>query len=309
MSNRPTSRQLQGFFNAIRASINHTNVATIDIAPGNYGSGKVFPGVVGVSDPSWISATHIFYIYLDQTDALVLNNIAGFPVLCTKIARLEIVGGVIIDVIDERAEVNGLTDAYQVAFDDGGMHIATPANDVQAALQLLDAYIASGPSLAPTLKYIDLDVGGGIKNGLVKYSHLDDAPAIEFPKRPMGIGRVRYSVSVPRDWLPGTNIVFRLFWSPEDSETGNVNWRLSYRTLMSGTSADTTMTVVSIAQSTPGVTDQMIDTGENLIIPAANIDIENLLIVNFEREYSIQDTYNSTARMHLVRMEYTGKIN
>jgi hypothetical protein len=307
MSNRPTSRQFQGHFNALRASRTHLAAEAIDIAPGNYGSGKVFPGAIGLSDPSWSSATNVFYVYLDLHDTLVLDNIAGFPVLCTKIARVEIASGIIIDVIDERAEVNGIVDAYQVAFDDTGMSIATPAEDVQTAIERLDAYMAA--EILPALKYIDLDVGGGIKNGLVRYSHLDDAPAIEFPKRPTGVGRVRYSVSVPRDWSPGTDIVFKIFWSPEDAGAGNVNWRLSYRRVASGNNIDTLMTTVSITQATPAITNRMIDTGNDLIILAANIDIENLLIINFEREYSIQDTYNATVRMHLVRMEYTGKGN
>lgn len=302
MSNRPTSRQFQGHFNALRASRSHLPTETIDIALGNYGSGKIFPGAIGLSAPAWVGATNIFYVFIDRHGSLVLDEATSFPVLCTKIARVEIASGIIIDVIDERAEVNGLVDAYYIAFDDTGMQIATPAADVQEALALLDAYLAA--EIAPALKYVDLDVGGGIKNGLVKYSHLDDAPAIEFPKRPTGVGRVRYSVSVPRDWVPGTDIVFRIFWSPEDAGAGNVHWRISYRRMSIGNSVSAPMTIVSAVQATPAATNIMLDTGNDLIILASNINAEDLLIINFEREYSIQDTYSSTVRMHLVRMEY-----
>lgn len=302
MSNRPTSRQFQGHFNALRATRSHTVAETIDIAPGNYGSGKVFPGAVGLSAPSWVSATNTFYVFINRHDELVLDETFCFPLLCTKIARVVMAAGIIMDVIDERAEVNGLVDAYYVAFDDAGMQIATPAADVQAALALLDAYLAA--EMAPALKYVDLDVGGGIKNGLVKYSHLDDAPAIEFPKRPTGVGRVRYSVSVPRDWVPGTDIVFRIFWSPEDAGAGDVHWRISYRRISIGNNVSAPMTTVSVIQATPAATNIMLDTGNDLVIQASNINAEDLITINFEREYSIQDTYSSTVRMHLVRMEY-----
>jgi hypothetical protein len=307
MANRPTSRQFQGHFNALRAIQSHTTIGAIDIAPGNYGSGKVFPGAIGLSDASWASATGTFYIFIDQFESLILDNISGFPTLCTKIARVEIASGIIIDVIDERAEVNGLTDAYQIAFDDSGMQIAYPADSVQEAIRLLDAYVAANQGVQETLKYIDLDVGGGIKNGLVRYSHLDDAPAIEFPKRPEGIGRVRYSISVPKNWVKGTDIIFKVFWSPETASAGNVKWRLSYRRVASGINLDTPMTTVSIIQATPNVLNRLIDTEENLKISASSIEPEDILIINIEREYSTDDTYNATARMHLVRMEYIGK--
>jgi hypothetical protein len=307
MSNRPTSRQFQGHFNALRAIQSHSVIGAIDIAFGNYGSGKVFPGAIGLSDTSWVSATGIFYIYIDKFDNLILDDTNYFPSLCTKIARVEIAGGIVIDVIDERAEVNGLTDAYQVAFDDSSMQIAYPADNIQEAIHLLDAYLAASQDSSRTLRYIDLDVGGGIKNGLVRYSHLDDAPAIEFPKRPTGVGRIRYSISVPKNWVSDTDIVFKIFWSPETADAGNVKWRLSYRRATSGTNIDTPMTTVSIIQPTPNILNRLVDTDESLKIQASNIQLEDILIINIEREYSIDDTYNATVRMHLARIEYISK--
>jgi hypothetical protein len=304
---RPTSRQLQGHFNALRPRKSNLVAQTIDIAPGNYGVGKVFPGIADVSDPSWASSTAIFYIYIDKNESLILNDQTGFPALCTKIGRVIISSGVIIDVEDERAEVNGLLDAYQVAFDDTAMHIAFPADDLQQAIVLLDAYVSSVVSGVIREKYIDLDVGGGIKNGLVRYSHLDDAPAIEFPKRPSGVGRVRYSISVPKDWANDRDIVLKIFWSVENSGPGNVRWRLSYRRVTSGNSADMPMNVVSLSQAAPGTINKMIDTGDNLIISSSNVSLDDILILNVEREYSELDTYDSTARMHLARVEYIAR--
>lgn len=308
MTNRPTSRQFQGHFNALRATRSHTASETIDIASGNYGSGKVFPGTTGISDPSWVGATATFYVYIDQYDSLVLDDI-GFPSLCTKIARVTIAAGVIIDVIDERAEVNGLQDAYQVAFDDLGMCIATPAEDVQEAIRLLDGYICDIHGAgADITKYIDLDIGGGIRNALVRLGHLDDAPAVEFPKRPQGVGRIRYTASVPKDWANGADITVKIFWSPEDASAGSVKWQIRYKVISSNIDGvDAVMTTVSTLQAAPGVVNRLVNTGGSLVIPSTSISIGDILIINVEREYSGTDTFGATARMHLVRLEYTGR--
>jgi len=302
---RPTSRQFQGHFNALRARKSNTTAQTIDIAPGNYGSGKVFPGVTGISDPSWVGATSTFYVYIDRYDSLVLDDI-GFPSLCTKIARVIIANGIIIDVIDERAEVNGIYDAYQVAFDDIDMCIASPAESVQEAIELLDGYLCD--LAADITKFIDLDIGGGIKNALVRLGHLDDAPAVEFPKRATGIGRVRYTASVPYDWVNGTDIFVKIFWSPENASAGNVKWRISYKVITSGIdSIDTAKITVSTLQAAPGIINRLVNTGSSLYIPSNQIAPGDILIINVEREYSGTDTFDATARMHLVRLEYIGR--
>jgi hypothetical protein len=307
---RPTTEQFQGHLNALRASKSRTVNAEIDIASGNYGSGKTFPGIVAISDPSWSGATDTFLVYLDNHDNLVLNDTSSvFPTLCTKIARVTLASGVIMDMIDEREFVNGLLDAYQVAIDDFGLNIANPADDMQEAIELLDAYVwnLNLEHGVNVVKYVDLDVSDGIKNGFVRNSHLDDAPAIEFPKRQSGIGKIRYSTSIPNDWVDETDMLIRVFWSPEDSGLGNVNWRVSYRLSSSGTNIDNSMSTVSAIQSAPGVMNRLVDTGNDLLIPWSDITAGSILIISIEREYSASDTYESTTRMHLARMEYVGR--
>lgn len=308
MTNRPTSRQIQGHFNALRATRSHTSAERIDIAPGNYASGKIFPGVVATFDPAWTGATSTFYIYLDQNHDLVLDG-SEFPTLCTKIARIIIASGIIIDVIDERAEVNGLIDAYQIAFYDADLNIATPADDIQEAIELLDAYVWSmEPATAiDIIKYIDLDIGGGIRNALVKLGHLDDAPAVEFPNR-HGVGRVRYTVSVPYDWVSGTDIVIKLFWSPADANIGDVNWQIRYKVITSNLdNVSDAMTVVYTAQAAPGVVNRLVNTGDSLKVSGGSVAAGDMIVINVERDNSVVDTFNSTARIHLVRLEYTGR--
>lgn len=306
-STRPTSRQLQGHFNALRATKSHTGSETIDIAAGNYSSGKTFSGATNISHLSWVGATDTFCVYFDQYDSLVLNNTTDFPPLSTWIAKVIIVGGIIIDVIDERAVVNGAIDAYQVAIDDSDLNVAQPASNVQEAIELLDAYISS-IELIHRQKYIDLDIEGGIKNGLVTYTHVNDSPAISFNNYIVGVGRIRYSLSIPNDWVSGTDMVVKIFWSAPNSIIGNVKWRLRYRMIESGVdNVDEAMTTITYLQSTSGVSNKLINSGNNILINSNNINSGNILIINVERENAIDDTYNYEANMHLVRIEYIGK--
>lgn len=305
---KPTSRQLKGHFDALRPSKSHSASATIDIAAGTYGSFKTFGGSTGVSHPSWVGATDTFYVYLDKNDSLVLNG-TNFPDLSTRIGRVVLAAGIILDVIDDRAEVNGLIDAYQVAFDDGYSNIAF-GDSVQEALESLDAYIANELSVAINeTKFVNFGFQDGILNGRVLLTQISDSPALEFQKRASGIARVRYSIAIPSDYVTGTDVIIKAFWSPPDGTTGDIRWRIRYRLVASDLeNIDTAMTTVIFDQASPAITNRLTDTGNNLNISSGSITPGDILIFNLEREYtSASDTYASEARVHLVRMEYTGR--
>ncbi len=157
-------------------------------------------------------------------------------------------------------------------------------------------------------KYWDFDIEGGSANGLVDYSQIADSPVLEMKDKGSGIARVRYSVSVPRDYVSGTNIIIKVFWSAATSDFGDVNWNLRYRLVASDTeNIDTPFTTINYVQITPGTTNRLTDTGENLSIASGDISPNDILIINVEREYSVADTYNSTVRIHLIRMEFIGR--
>jgi len=308
---RPTSRQFKGHFDALRPSKSHTASATIDIAAGTYGNFKDFGGVTGVSDPLWVGATTTFFIYLDKDDSLILSG-SSFPDLGTRIGRVVLASGVILDVIDDRAEVNGLIDAYQIGFNDG-YSCAAFGDSVQDALAALDAYIC-GPNsplsfAQDQVRFINFGFEDGILNGRVKLTHISDSPALEFVKKGSGIGRVRYSVSVPNDYVSGTDILIKVFWSPPDAAAGDVRWRIRYRLIASDAeNIDTALTTVILDQASPGITNRLTDTGDNLAVSSGDISSGDTLVFNLEREYtSASDTYSSETRAHLVRMEYTGR--
>lgn len=309
VTSQPTSRQLKGHFNALRASKSHSAAQTIDLAAGVYGSGKFFAGASGVSAAAWVGATSTFYVYLDKDENLVLDG-TSFPDLSTRIARVVLVAGSIFDVIDERAVVNGLEDAYQVGFNDLGLTIVQ-GDDVQEALESIDAYISS---LSITtgidiVKYKDFDINGGVLNGRADFTHVSGTPAIDFPHRTSGIARARYTVSVPEDYVTGTNIVAKVFWSASDAGAGDVRFRLRYRSIMSSSEdVDTAFTVVVNIQSTTGITNRLTDTASNLSISSGDISPNDMLVLNVERDFNnAGDTYGGDVRIHLVRLEYTGR--
>lgn len=305
---RTTSRQLKGEFNALRATKTHTVAQSIDIAAGNYGSNKYFGGAYNISSSSWIGASDTFYIYLDKDDSLILDG-SSFPYLSTRIATIIISTGNIQEIIDQRAEVNGLIDGYEVRFDDTNTTVAV-GDSIQEAIESLDAYVASISSSTGSniQKYWDFDIEGASRNGFVLSGQVSDSPTLDMPDGETGIARIRYSVSVPKDYVTGTDIVIKVFWSAATASVGNVNWNLKYRLVASNSeNIDIPLTTVNFTQATPGTTNRLTDTNSNLSIAEGDINPNDILIINIEREYTIIDTYNSTIRIHLVRMEYTGR--
>ena len=305
---RTTSRQLKGEFNALRATKTHTVAQSIDIAAGNYGSNKYFGGAYNISSPSWVSASDTFYIYLDKDDSLILDG-SSFPNLSTRIATIVLVSGNIFEIIDQRAEVNGLVDGYEVRFDDSNTLVAL-GDSVQEAIESLDAYVVSlSTSTGSNIqKYWDFDIDGASRNGFVLSGQVSDSPTLDMPSGSSGIARIRYSVSVPKDYVAGTDIIIKVFWSAATATIGNVNWNLKYRLVASDSeNIDIPLTTVNFIQSTLGTTNRLTDTGTNLIIVAGDISPNDILIINIEREYTIADTYDSTVRIHLTRMEFTGR--
>ena len=67
------------------------------------------------------------------------------------------------------------------------------------------------------------------------------------------------------------------------------------------------VTTVAFNQAAPGITNRLTNTGDNLIILSAGISADDILILNVEREHTAADTYAASARVHLIRIEYTGR--
>lgn len=307
--NKPTSKQLKGHFDALRATKSHALGETIDIAAGNYGQSKFFAGATEVSDPSWIGATDTFFVYLDLDNNLVLSETAGFPKFAAKIAQVVLDSGSIVSIIDERASINGADDGYLVYFDESQTSIVAGDN-VQYALESIDGYLVNlEPRLGTTLtKFKDIGLLSGAMNCAAKVTHTNWAQAIEMTKDTV-TSRVSYNISIPEDYVVGTDIIIKLFWSTPSFEPGNVEWKINYRVLQSSVGLLNSLgTDVTYIQPAPGVDNRLTDTGSNIVIDAADIGTnKNLLIIRIDREGTVSDTFDGSVRLHLARIEYTGK--
>jgi hypothetical protein len=307
--NKPTSKQLKGHFDALRATKSHTQDNTIDIAAGNYGSGKTFVGVDEVFDPDWLGASSNFYIYLDIDGNLILNG-TDFPQICTRIAQVVLDAGEIVDIIDERSAINSPEDGYGIVFDDSNTFIVA-ANNIQDAITSLDGYVYGMVDRLATsvTKYQDLPLLSGALNGAAQVTQASYSPAINMPKRAGLKSRVMYTMSLPNDYIQGTDLKVKVFWSTPSAEVGDTGWKLEYRSLISyGDEVDSLLYTDEYFQNAPGVDNRLVDTGGNLVISATNIYPDtDLLIINIVREGTVFDTFNYDVRVHLIRVEYMGK--
>jgi len=308
--NKPTSKQLKGHFDALRVTRSHTTGETIDIAAGNYGPGKVFAGATEISDPSWVGATETFYIYLDTNDNLVLNDTVGFPRISTKIAIISIVSGEIIAIADERASINSAEDGYYVSFDDSNAFVAIGDN-VQEAIESIDGYLNIIDDRLGTnvIKYKDIGLLSGTLNCAVKVTHTSWAQAIGFVKKEGVIGRVSYNISIPDDYVSGTDVFIKIFWSTPSAESGDMVWKINYRVLASFSDQVNSLGInTTYVQPAPGVDNRLVDTGSNIKVAASDIGSNpDLLIIRIDREGSVSDTFDEEVKMHMVRIEYTGR--
>jgi hypothetical protein len=68
-------------------------------------------------------------------------------------------------------------------------------------------------------KFNDLAIDGGIKNGFVRPSTVKDSAILSFINKG-GAGKVRYTLAIPNDYVSGTDLIVKLFWSPADIKLG-----------------------------------------------------------------------------------------
>jgi hypothetical protein len=308
-TNRPTSRQIKGHFDALRVTKSHSLTETIDIAPGNFGFGREFAGETQISHPDWTGATSNFYIYLDRDYVLVLNG-TSFPTLSTRMAIVIIESGVITEIIDERASINSIEDGYRILYDDSIAKI-TYGDTVQEAIDNLDAYVHSIiPRLGVNLnKHRDIEIMSGVMNGNIKVTQANWTQALVFRRKKNKVARATYTLSLPDDYVDGTDIVLKMFWSPPTAHPGDINWRFKYKILRVGLDeTNAAFLTTNYIKESPGVGYRLIDSGNDLIIPASDIISHSiLLIIYIEREGTGVDTYPYHVMLNRLRIEYVGR--
>jgi hypothetical protein len=119
------------------------------------------------------------------------------------------------------------------------------------------------------------------------------------------LGRTRWNITVPEDYQAGTAMYAEAFWSAAGTG-GNVQWVMEYKGITPGGTVSNPPMTVSLLQGLPppGL---LATTGGSLIIPGGTVSAGDLLTVAISRAGCV-DTYSGSARMHLLRVKYTGLV-
>lgn len=120
--------------------------------------------------------------------------------------------------------------------------------------------------------------------------------------------RGRWTVFVPADWISGTNMNIDIYWSAKTSAVGNVFWFTEAKSVAVGASVSAANMTNTFIQAAPAVAYQLTRTGSNLFISGASMAAGDLIQAVMGRSGNAgTDTYNSTAQVHHVRLEYMAK--
>lgn len=101
---------------------------------------------------------------------------------------------------------------------------------------------------------------------------------------------------------PTTNIEIQIFWSPNNTNTGNVEWRLDLTETTPGNSIDNAITTFDLDSPASGVIDDLI-LSPILSIPASNFTPGNLVNIRLYRPST--DPYTGVARFLLMTINGT----
>ena len=164
---------------------------------------------------------------------------------------------------------------------------------------------SSGTSGTPGIRFLNLDFHGAADTAEIKV--VDDVPYLQFSKN--STCRSIWTATVPEDYQSGTDMFVEVYWSPTDDDVGSVQWLLEYKSISPGGSLAGVSATSSLTQAAIGTAKVVQTTGTSLIIPAAALSANALLSISVSRlGKHISDTYTGKARVHVVRLRYTGLI-
>lgn len=152
-------------------------------------------------------------------------------------------------------------------------------------------------------KYVLLDFHGAADTEMIKI--VNGVPYLIFSHSVEDSSR--WTLTLPEDYIVGTNVYVEAYWSPSKTTGGNVQWALGYASDPPGTPIGP-MTMSTYVQAAPIVPNVLSTTGNSLVIPPAALAVSNLLTVAlFRQGKAPTDTFAGQAWVHLVRIAYTGK--
>ncbi len=163
---------------------------------------------------------------------------------------------------------------------------------------------------ATATKYVWLDIFGSVRQSATAGAVAGGQSAVvRFDSG--GNSRMRYVVPVPDDWEAGTDITYRVYWSPSDNTAGDVDFDLDFasfavgETLAGGSFTDL---IGGASFETVNVTTELELYSFTVTLPNASIAADDMMNIRLSRTPGdAGDTYAADINIHMIRLEYSGK--
>ena len=153
-------------------------------------------------------------------------------------------------------------------------------------------------------RYMMLDIHGAAQL-FGELREIDNLPYLIFVDGQAST--VIWTFTLPEDYVSGTDLTFQGYWSPNTSATGDVRWRLEYKSVSPGGTVIGSPSSVSLTQATTGVANEMFSTGSSLVVPAAALASDAVISMAISRVGDdVADSYPGQVWLHFARVVYTG---
>ena len=157
-------------------------------------------------------------------------------------------------------------------------------------------------------KYLFLNIDGGLFNSVSRGTIAGGrSPVVRLD--PDDWSRMRYSFPVPDDWISGTDIIIEAYWTPSDTNTGNVAWMFDYASIGVGDTVNTAaFSTINTTQAAPGIDSQL--TTSNTLFTIPNTSTANDEMINFRLNRdggNASDTFTGNVNIQMLKIRYTGK--
>jgi hypothetical protein len=120
--------------------------------------------------------------------------------------------------------------------------------------------------------------------------------------------RARWTMIVPDDWIDSTDLVANIYWSPSDTDTGDVFWFAEFKSVAVGGSVAAANVTDTYLQAGAGTTNELQETAQNLLISGSSMAANDLLQVVIGRSgRATPDNFTGSAQVHHVVVQYQSK--
>lgn len=156
-----------------------------------------------------------------------------------------------------------------------------------------------------TAKEFFVDIDSGVRGSMALGTVAGGNSAI-MRADPGGNSRVRWSFPIPKDWSSTTDIIVEIYWSPSNTDTGDVRWEFDYAAKAEGeTISGGDFATILATPSAPGTTLEL--ETQSFTMPGATFAVDDMINIHLNRDGGdAADTFTGDVNIHMVRIKYTG---